>query len=74
MEFSKIPPFVAVKYNVHGDKAIKPGNGGDGGAGGYGGASGTCLIVGLNQTPNFNVLNRKGNFLMNYHQQNENLN
>lgn len=49
-----------ISFEVHGKKAIRPGDGGDGGRGGFGGESGNAYLIGINQKPKTKIYDAKG--------------
>lgn len=72
LSFSKseeIEPGVVLtrtEFCVESKDPTKPKDGGDGGSGGIGGIAGTTHLIGISQTPKFNVFNNRGisiNFL-----------
>lgn len=57
---SGIPPFLTVDYNIKGENAKKPSNGGSGGCGGFGGYQGESFVVVLKKTPKFSIMSQRG--------------
>lgn len=57
-----IPPFVTVDYDIEGQNATKPSNGGNGGCGGFGGHHGESFVVALKHIPKISIQSQKGEY------------